>query len=437
MALAVGAWGQTQPVTQTVAATAVCVSIRTQNNSTVGIITSGTWSGTFTPNVQISTVSGAPTVAKKVVPVDSTTAQATVTTNNGFRADVSGFAVFNFCSTGTWTSGTATVTLNVTPQAAASTVAGSSGGTVTNVATGTGLTGGPITTTGTISLSTPVSAANGGTGVANTANLTLGTSSVNLATLGTGIVKNTIATGLLTDAASADVIALFSGTCSGSTYLSGSGACSSPGGAISSVSNSDGTLTISPTTGAVVASLALGNANTWTGAQTGSGFNTLFASPPTIGGTAPGIVNATASNSTIVPTKVEGLTPSSATGALPQPVQMGWVSCTQGTCATSATNLVASATNTMYLGQVYAVCTTTTSTATATGEITYTDPGGISHNIAPGAAAICTTLGASSFGQATATFVAQSGSAITYQASTANAPAGYQLRVSVMQVGTN
>ncbi|MBI5527542.1 MAG: hypothetical protein HY897_14500, partial [Deltaproteobacteria bacterium] len=37
-------------------------------------------------------------------------------------------------------------------------------GTVTNVATGTGLTGGPITTTGTISLSTPVSIANGGTG---------------------------------------------------------------------------------------------------------------------------------------------------------------------------------------------------------------------------------------------------------------------------------
>lgn len=40
------------------------------------------------------------------------------------------------------------------------------------------------------------------------------------------------------------------------------------GGAVSSVSNSDGTLTISPITGAVVASLALGHANTWTAAQT-------------------------------------------------------------------------------------------------------------------------------------------------------------------------
>lgn len=45
----------------------------------------------------------------------------------------------------------------------------------------------------------------------------------------------------------------------------------SGGGAVSSVSNSDGTLTISPTTGAVVASLNLTNANTWTGQQT---FNT-------------------------------------------------------------------------------------------------------------------------------------------------------------------
>ncbi|NBW09197.1 MAG: collagen-like protein [Caulobacteraceae bacterium] len=37
---------------------------------------------------------------------------------------------------------------------------------------------------------------------------------------------------------------------------------------VDSVSNSDGTLTISPTTGAVVASLNLANANTWTGQQT-------------------------------------------------------------------------------------------------------------------------------------------------------------------------
>lgn len=43
---------------------------------------------------------------------------------------------------------------------------------------------------------------------------------------------------------------------------------SSAVGAVSSVANSDGTLTISPTTGNVVASLALGHANTWTALQT-------------------------------------------------------------------------------------------------------------------------------------------------------------------------
>lgn len=40
------------------------------------------------------------------------------------------------------------------------------------------------------------------------------------------------------------------------------------GGAVSSVANSDGTLTVSPTTGSVVASLNLTHANTWTGIQT-------------------------------------------------------------------------------------------------------------------------------------------------------------------------
>lgn len=59
-------------------------------------------------------------------------------------------------------------------------------------------------------------------------------------------------------------------------------------GAITSVSNSDGTLTISPTTGAVVASLALGHANTWTVAQQ---FPSGSATTPGIlvGGTGQGI----------------------------------------------------------------------------------------------------------------------------------------------------
>jgi len=54
------------------------------------------------------------------------------------------------------------------------------------------------------------------------------------------------------------------GVVTGTGSLCGSGG----GGAVSSVSNSDGTLTVTPTTGAVVASLNLGNANAWTATQT-------------------------------------------------------------------------------------------------------------------------------------------------------------------------
>jgi hypothetical protein len=51
--------------------------------------------------------------------------------------------------------------------------------------------------------------------------------------------------------------------------ITGTGAdCGAGGGSVNSISNSDGTLTISPTTGTVVSSIALGHANTWTATQT-------------------------------------------------------------------------------------------------------------------------------------------------------------------------
>jgi hypothetical protein len=73
----------------------------------------------------------------------------------------------------------------------------------------------------------------------------------------------------------------------------------SGGGAVSSVSNSDGTLTISPTTGSVVASLNLGNANVWTAAQTfpASGIRLLGSST---GYTTLASANAGASNYTAI-----------------------------------------------------------------------------------------------------------------------------------------
>jgi len=57
----------------------------------------------------------------------------------------------------------------------------------------------------------------------------------------------------------------------------------SGGGAVASVGSSDGTLTISPTTGLVVASIALGHANTWTATQTFPNNSLTLAEFPTLG----------------------------------------------------------------------------------------------------------------------------------------------------------
>jgi hypothetical protein len=51
-----------------------------------------------------------------------------------------------------------------------------------------------------------------------------------LSSLATGLLKNTTGTGVPSIAASSDVIGLWTGTCSSSTYLNGAGACATPSG---------------------------------------------------------------------------------------------------------------------------------------------------------------------------------------------------------------
>jgi len=63
---------------------------------------------------------------------------------------------------------------------------------------------------------------------------------------------------------------------------------SSGGGAVTSVANSDSTLTISPTTGAVIASINLANANTWTAIQTFGNNISIGGIPFSISGSAKG-----------------------------------------------------------------------------------------------------------------------------------------------------
>lgn len=75
----------------------------------------------------------------------------------------------------------------------------------------------------------------------------------------------------------------------GTDYLAPSGSGAGLSGIPTSVVNSDGTLTISPTTGSVVASLALGHANTWSALQTLSASITLAQTAAT-GTPAPGLL---------------------------------------------------------------------------------------------------------------------------------------------------
>ena len=66
-------------------------------------------------------------------------------------------------------------------------------------------------------------------------------------------------------------------------WTSGTGfSCATISEAVSSVSNSDSTLTVSPTTGAVVASLNLTHANTWTAQQNFTAGIGLGSSPPAV-----------------------------------------------------------------------------------------------------------------------------------------------------------
>lgn len=119
-----------------------------------------------------------------------------------------------------------------------------------DIATGNALISGGVGVApswGKVALTTHVSgilpAANGGTGIANTATLTLGSSSHNYATLGTGLVKNTTTTGALSNGLSADVIALWSGTCNSSTFLRADGSCQASGGSGTVTVVGAGTLT--------------------------------------------------------------------------------------------------------------------------------------------------------------------------------------------------
>ncbi len=94
------------------------------------------------------------------------------------------------------------------------------------------------------------------------------------------------------------------------------------GGAVSSVSNADGSLTISPTTGAIVASLNVANANAWTALQrfTNSSSTQLSAYTSYFGGTATSTFNTSGwlGVGTTTPWGLLSVNPTSALGGAPE-----------------------------------------------------------------------------------------------------------------------
>lgn len=124
--VATSAWGQ-NPKRTTLTANAQCAVITAQNNSTIGIIVSGTWVGTLTPTLQIQGVVGAPTASTTVTPTNTTTAQGTITGNGGFKTSVGGFTQFNLCFTA-FSSGSAIVDLFSTQAVNAGLLGGAAGG---------------------------------------------------------------------------------------------------------------------------------------------------------------------------------------------------------------------------------------------------------------------------------------------------------------------
>jgi hypothetical protein len=197
--------------------------------------------------------------------------------------------------------------------------AAASTGTVTSVAltapTGLTVTGSPVTTSGTLGLTTTLSGVVHGNGSGFTAgNVALGSEVSGLLPVANGGIGVGTLTGLakgngtsaFTSAVASDVYGLWAGGCSSSNFLRGDGTCASPGGggtvtsvamtvpAFLSVSGSP--VTSSGTLGVSLSGTALPvlNGGTGTTTSTGTGNVVLSASPTLTGTVTAGTVAATA-----------------------------------------------------------------------------------------------------------------------------------------------
>jgi hypothetical protein len=180
-----------------------------------------------------------------------------------------------------------------------------------------------------------IAATYGGTGINNTATLTLGSSNQNWATLGTGIVKNTTTTGALSNANATDVGTLINQAqyqviVSGGTSSAPTSIACGAGQVLQGASSANPTCTAAPTLGAsgTLGSVALGNATSGTVTvqpQTGAlGSTTIYI---------PAAVNSPATLVQVVAKGTTALATSSISSGACQAVSAGT------TNSSSATNV--------------------------------------------------------------------------------------------------
>lgn len=135
-------------ITTTVCPGAGCVLTGTQGLGTVGLQVTGTFSGTLSFT---GTLDGTTFVAVLCTPYGSTTAVTTATSTGAWSCMVAGLRQFRVAFT-SFSSGTANISTQTTMAKGGSGGGGGGGGsgTVTQVDTTSPITGGPITTSGTL-----------------------------------------------------------------------------------------------------------------------------------------------------------------------------------------------------------------------------------------------------------------------------------------------
>lgn len=126
----------------------VFLQVAPQTNS-ADITVAGTYSGTL--QFEVSGDGGASWVSVNATPPSSTTAVTSTTSTGTWTASMAGHSFLRVrCST--YSSGVANVTLNPSQAVTASTGGGSGSGTVTSIVFSAPLTGGTVTSTGTVGL---------------------------------------------------------------------------------------------------------------------------------------------------------------------------------------------------------------------------------------------------------------------------------------------